>query len=98
MPLAASRTGVWLAGSLLALFLFRLWFAAALPLTGDEAYFVVWGGSPPAAITTILRWLAGGWLRCCSWGAPVVAAPAGRAGALLLAWGAWWLLRGEGGG
>ena len=43
MPLAASRTGVWLAGSLLALFLFRLWFAAALPLTGDEAYFVVWG-------------------------------------------------------
>lgn len=99
MPLAASRTGVWLAGSLLALFLFRLWFAAALPLTGDEAYFVVWGQQlaggyydhPPmvgwwlAALLQLGR--AEWWLRL-----PAVLAP------FLLAWGAWWLLRGEGEG
>ena len=99
MPLAASRTGVWLAGSLLALFLFRLWFAAALPLTGDEAYFVVWGQQPAGGYydhpPMVGWWLAAllqlgraeWWLRL-----PAVLAP------FLLAWGAWWLLRGEGEG
>ena len=37
------RLFFWLAGPLL---LFRLWFAAALPITGDEAYFVWWGKIP----------------------------------------------------
>lgn len=31
---------------LAALGLFRFWFAAALPMTGDEAYFVLWGEHP----------------------------------------------------
>lgn len=29
-----------------ALIVFRVWFAAALPMTGDEAYFVLWGEHP----------------------------------------------------
>ena len=32
----------WLFG----LMTFRLWFSAALPMTGDEAYFVLWGAHP----------------------------------------------------
>lgn len=36
----------FLSGLLCALFLFRLWFATALPMTGDEAYFVLWGEHP----------------------------------------------------
>lgn len=39
----ASRLA-WL--GLLALFAFRLWFSAVLPMTGDEAYFVLWGEHP----------------------------------------------------
>jgi 4-amino-4-deoxy-L-arabinose transferase-like glycosyltransferase len=31
---------------LLPLLVFRLWFAAALPITGDEAYFIWWGKIP----------------------------------------------------
>ena len=31
---------------LLALLVFRFWFAAVLPMTGDEAYFVLWGEHP----------------------------------------------------
>ena len=37
----------WAVGSALcALFIFRLWFSATLPMTGDEAYFVLWGEHP----------------------------------------------------
>ncbi len=37
----------WLfAAGLLALCVFRFWFAATLPMTGDEAYFVLWGEHP----------------------------------------------------
>jgi len=31
---------------LLAVLLFRCWFSYVLPLTGDEAYFVLWGEHP----------------------------------------------------
>ena len=31
---------------IVALIAFRLWFAAVLPMTGDEAYFAVWGEHP----------------------------------------------------
>ena len=34
---------VVLAALLLA---FRLWLSAALPVTGDEAYFIYWGATP----------------------------------------------------
>ncbi|MCK9285581.1 MAG: glycosyltransferase family 39 protein [Rhodocyclaceae bacterium] len=37
------RLFFWLLGSLLV---FRLWLAAALPITGDEAYFIWWGKVP----------------------------------------------------
>lgn len=86
----------WLAACL-ALLLFRLWFAAALPMTGDEAYFVLWGEHPAggyydhppmvgwwlSALLTISRaeWL----LRL-----PAVLLP------LILAGGAWWLVRPQG--
>lgn len=33
-------------GWLLALVVFRLWFSVVLPMTGDEAYFVLWGEHP----------------------------------------------------
>ncbi|MFC5302434.1 ArnT family glycosyltransferase [Azospira restricta] len=97
MRLPASRTGRWLAGTLAALFLFRLWFAAALPLTGDEAYFVAWGGRPAGGYydhpPMIGWWLAGllpfgraeWWLRL-----PALLLP------FVLAWGAWSLLRAQG--
>jgi hypothetical protein len=41
---ALPRGGFWLAlGATLA---FRLWLSAVLPITADEAYFVVWGRNP----------------------------------------------------
>jgi len=40
----AARQWLWLA--LAATLLFRLWFAAALPVTADEAYFILWGRTP----------------------------------------------------
>jgi 4-amino-4-deoxy-L-arabinose transferase-like glycosyltransferase len=40
----ASRPGFWLA--LAATLLFRLWLSAVLPVTADEAYFVLWGRNP----------------------------------------------------
>ncbi len=44
---ALRLSGSQLAGlGLLALFAFRLWFSAVLPMTGDEAYFVLWGEHP----------------------------------------------------
>ncbi|WP_153116799.1 glycosyltransferase family 39 protein [Rhodocyclus tenuis] len=43
---AALRSGVAGVALLATLFVFRLWFSAALPMTGDEAYFVLWGEHP----------------------------------------------------
>lgn len=82
---------------LLALLTFRLWFAAVLPLTGDEAYFVFWGEHPAggyydhppmvgwwlSALLTLSR--AEWFLRL-----PSILLP------LILAWGAWWLVRTRG--
>jgi 4-amino-4-deoxy-L-arabinose transferase-like glycosyltransferase len=94
--LRLSSTGLVWAG-LLALLVFRFWFAAVLPMTGDEAYFVLWGEHPAggyydhppmvgwwlAALLTISRaeWV----LRL-----PAVLLP------LILAAGAWWLVRPHG--
>ena len=36
----------WFLGTLAATLLFRTWLAAAVPFTGDEAYFLVWGQRP----------------------------------------------------
>ena len=36
----------WFAFALAATLAFRFWLAAALPITGDEAYFILWGRSP----------------------------------------------------
>jgi 4-amino-4-deoxy-L-arabinose transferase-like glycosyltransferase len=36
----------WFWGALGATLVFRFWLAAALPITGDEAYFVLWGRHP----------------------------------------------------
>jgi 4-amino-4-deoxy-L-arabinose transferase-like glycosyltransferase len=40
----APRQWLWLA--LAATLLFRFWFAVALPVTADEAYFILWGRTP----------------------------------------------------
>ncbi|MBI2306684.1 MAG: glycosyltransferase family 39 protein [Rhodocyclales bacterium] len=97
MRLPASRAGRWLAGTLVALLLFRFWFAAALPITGDEAYFLVWGARPAGGYydhpPMVGWWLAGllpfghaaWWLRL-----PSLLMP------FFLAWGAWSLLRPQG--
>lgn len=95
--MSASRTGTWLAGALLALFVFRVWFAAVLPMTGDEAYFVVWGEQPAGGYydhpPMVGWWLvallklghAEWWLRL-----PALLLP------FVLAWGAWFLVRPQG--
>jgi 4-amino-4-deoxy-L-arabinose transferase-like glycosyltransferase len=36
----------WFAFALAATLAFRFWLAAALPITGDEAYFILWGRHP----------------------------------------------------
>lgn len=43
---AALRSGLAGVALLVALFAFRVWFSAVLPMTGDEAYFVLWGENP----------------------------------------------------
>ena len=47
----------------LALVIFRLWLSAALPMTGDEAYFVLWGEHPAGGYydhpPMVGWWLAG---------------------------------------
>jgi 4-amino-4-deoxy-L-arabinose transferase-like glycosyltransferase len=82
---------------LLALLLFRFWFAAVLPMTGDEAYFVLWGEHPAGGyydhppmvgwwLTALLALSRAEWvLRL-----PAVLLP------LVLAAGAWWLVRPHG--
>ncbi|MQY50601.1 ArnT family glycosyltransferase [Rhodocyclus gracilis] len=47
----ARWANAWRGGTLgvalvLALLVFRFWFSAVLPMTGDEAYFVLWGEHP----------------------------------------------------
>jgi len=91
------RRRPWLWGGLLALLVFRGWFAATLPMTGDEAYFVLWGEHPAGGYydhpPMVGWWLSAllavsrseAWLRL-----PAVLLP------LLLAWGAWWLVRPQG--
>lgn len=44
MKSLAPRQWLWFA--LAATLLFRFWFAAALPVTADEAYFILWGRAP----------------------------------------------------
>lgn len=44
MPTLTPRQWFW--GALGATLVFRFWLAAALPITGDEAYFVLWGRRP----------------------------------------------------
>ncbi|MFZ2852667.1 MAG: glycosyltransferase family 39 protein [Rhodocyclaceae bacterium] len=82
---------------LFLLFLFRLWFAATLPMTGDEAYFVLWGEHPAGGyydhppmvgwwLTALLALSRAEWvLRL-----PALLLP------LVLAAGAWWLVRPHG--
>jgi hypothetical protein len=41
-----TRRNAVLVPGLLILLLFRFWFAAILPMTGDEAYFILWGEHP----------------------------------------------------
>jgi len=36
----------WFWGALAATLAFRFWLAAAVPVTGDEAYFILWGRHP----------------------------------------------------
>lgn len=79
---------------LLALLAFRLWLAAVLPMTGDEAYFVFWGEHPAGGyydhppmvgwwLSSLLAISRAEWfLRL-----PAVVLP------LILASGAWWLVR-----
>ena len=95
-PLSASRYSTQrLAGlGVLALFAFRLWFSSALPMTGDEAYFVNWGEHPAGGyydhppmvgwwLTALLAVSRAAWvLRLPALGLP-----------LALAGGAWWLAR-----
>lgn len=93
-PTPKFDAGHWLVGVILTLTLFRFWFAAALPMTGDEAYFVTWGALPAGGYydhpPMIGWWLAGllavgrsaWWLRL-----PSVLLP------FFLAWCAWWLVR-----
>jgi len=43
---APRRYGRWLYAAVAATVLFKLWLSAALPVTGDEAYFMYWGFAP----------------------------------------------------
>lgn len=91
------RLGPTIWAGLLALLLFRLWFSAVLPMTGDEAYFVLWGEQPAGGyydhppmvgwwLTALLAISRAEWvLRL-----PAVVLP------LILAGGAWWLVRPQG--
>ena len=77
---------------LLALAVFRLWFAAVLPLTGDEGYFVFWGEHPAGGYydhpPMVGWWLTG--LLAVSRAEWVLRLPA-LVLPLILAWGSWWL-------
>jgi len=89
------RPAIWV--GLLALLLFRLWFSAALPMTGDEAYFVLWGEYPAGGYydhpPMVGWWLTG--LLAVSRSEWVLRLPAVLL-PLVLAAGAWWLVRRHG--
>jgi len=91
---AATR---WLWFCLLALAVFRLWFAAVLPLTGDEGYFVFWGEHPAGGYydhpPMVGWWLTG--LLAVSRAEWVLRLPALML-PLILTWGSWWLVRPHG--
>ena len=65
----------WFWGVLAATLVFRLWLSAALPMTVDEAYFILWGRDPALGYydhPPMIGWLlaplleisqAEGWLR-----------------------------------
>ena len=69
MPLTTRR---WLGIALVATLAFRFWLSAVLPLSGDEAYFVLWGRHPDLGfydhppmvgwlLALILRWSDAEW-------------------------------------
>ena len=82
---------------LLALIVFRVWFSAILPITGDEAYFVLWGEHPAGGYydhpPMVGWWLTG--LLAISRSEWVLRLPSLLL-PLVLAWGAWWLVRPHG--
>jgi 4-amino-4-deoxy-L-arabinose transferase-like glycosyltransferase len=84
----------WLWSGLVVLLTFRLWFSAALPMTGDEGYFVLWGDHPAGGYydhPPMVGWWLSGLLALsrAEWvlRLPAVLLP------LALAWGGWWLVR-----
>lgn len=87
-----ARFALW--GGLLALVVFRAWFSAALPMTGDEGYFVFWGDHPAGGYydhpPMVGWWLSG--LLAISRAEWVLRLPATLL-PLILAWGGWWLAR-----
>lgn len=91
----SARPGLpfWLA----VLIVFRVWFSATLPMTGDEAYFVLWGEHPAGGYydhpPMVGWWLTG--LLAISRAEWVLRLPALLL-PLVLAWGAWWLVRPHG--
>jgi 4-amino-4-deoxy-L-arabinose transferase-like glycosyltransferase len=91
------RIGPALWAGLLALLVFRFWFAAVLPMTGDEAYFVLWGEHPAGGYydhpPMVGWWLTG--LLAVSRAEWVLRLPAVLL-PLILASGAWWLVRPHG--
>ena len=44
--MASLTTRQWLAVALAATLAFRFWLAVAVPISGDEAYFIIWGRYP----------------------------------------------------
>jgi len=91
---AVGRNGVVLWAGLLALCLFRVWFSVALPMTGDEAYFVLWGEHPAGGYydhPPMVGWWLSGLLEL-SRSAWVLRLPSLLL-PLVLAWGGWWLVR-----
>lgn len=81
----------------LILLVFRAWFSAILPMTGDEAYFVLWGEHPAGGFydhpPMVGWWLSG--LLAVSRAEWVLRLPALLL-PLVLAWGGWWLVRPHG--
>lgn len=83
--------------ALCALFGFRLWFSAVLPMTGDEAYFVLWGEHPAGGYydhPPMVGWWLGALLAIsrAEW---VLRLPSLLLPPILAA-GAWWLIRPHG--
>jgi hypothetical protein len=85
----------WL--GLVALLGFRLWLSAALPMTGDEAYFVLWGENPAGGYydhpPMVGWWLAG--LLAIARAEWVLRLPSLLL-PLILAGGVWWMVRPHG--